>query len=852
MAIRIDLIFKDIDTPFTPDEKKLIIAQAKSIAATENELVLKMEVKRLMSECPRIIDLRGKVDGECDFYDIGGVSHCMDEIAKEVFDQKFKLYRGYTMGVYEAVHQTENSFKVRYQKDIAEIKQSGSRKLTRDGKAAQVTETKIEVNYNVPSYCFAEIDRRKEERMNFLSALDLVTREQFHFEAKSVDLSLQGLRVKTEQEPEIKPGDKLNIHFTGLESQYVLDDINGEEYEVVNITLEKHEYFIGLKRTEYEEFNKVSNFLRELIRSLKPVRKVNVSHSLRALNIKGFEQYFTNATQTVPIFLELSEGQYVPRFILYNDTNVKSLHYWSNTQMDLCVQCALSDERINRGKVVNAPAQYIYSFHTVKNGESTFYTASQDELKTSPVLRETFLGYGSRQVSWRVYKLEVQTVQPEMCFRPLTTPNKKEEGDNNIPIDDAALKALEKLSYVALLTDVTEENASLDYQQYKVSSKALGEMKRYRRLPDRTLACVVLNMVDLENKQKLTKNPFPVRTQVELELVPKNEKGEKGERIKLEGVSSDISASALTVGVKDVVSVDVGQVILVSLPELDEQTNKHKLLSMPYEIVSVYGGGRFFDLKVFRAKGVSLHTAEHFFSTHLRTIAEKVGAKRKVTMVPDIGEALKNIFVNVQRNYSAYFKRTGGYRLPAAITRPKHEGAYRHLFSFGVNKKQLTTVRSVLPLFSANKYENHLITETLKSLPSKTSSNSQTRLSAKGEVSRELYIAFQPKVAEQKLRVISRLSSDFENSLKKREFIRAARTRGHFFALLFSVNQTGTINWENLKLERNYVRKNSADALSQFESELKRILGVVELVDVTDEVLQRLDLQKQPKQTEQA
>lgn len=846
MAIRIDLIFKDIDTPFTLEEKKHIVAQARSIASTDNELVLKMEVKRLMSDCPRVIDLRGKVDGECDFYEIGGLNHCMDEIAKEVFDQKYKLYGGYTMGVYEAVHQTENSFKVRYQKEISEIRQNGSKKLTRDGKAARVSEAKIEVNYHVPSYCFAEIDRRKEERMNFLCGLDLITHSHFSFEAKSVDLSMHGLRVKTPNEPDVQVGEKLHVHFTGLETEFVLDDINGEEYEIVNVVQEQKTWFIGLKRTQFEEFNKVSNFLRDLIRSLKPVRKVNVSHSLRALNIKGFEQYFVTATQTIPVFFELEEGRYVPRFALYNDANSRALHYWSNRQTDLCLQCALSDPRLERGLEPNAEPQYIYSFLAVKNGESTFYTASQHELNISPALRETFLGYGSRQISWRVYKLEVALVRPELCYRPLTTPNSKKEDDKNvIPLHDDAIKQTRRLQCVAMLTDVTEDDALLDYQQYKVSSKALGEMKRFRRLPDRTLSCLNLNMQDLENKQKITKNLFPIRTQVELELVPKstNKKDEKPERITLEGVSGDISAFTLTVGVKDVVAVEPGQVILVSLPELNELATKQNLMSMPYEVVSVSGGGRFFDLKVFRAKGASLHPAEHFFSSYARGIADKINEKRRVKLGVDVGDALKNIFVNVQRNYSAYFKRTGGYRLPTALTRPNEEGDYAPLFQFGIEAQKLSSIRSVYPLFSANKYESHLITETLKALPTKTSS-AQPRANIKGELSKELYIAFQPQISEQKFKVISRLSSDFANSIKKREFIRAAQSRGHFYALLFCINQTGTINWENLKLERNYVRKNAADALSQFEGELKRVLGVVELIDVTDEVLRRLLLEK--------
>ncbi|MCY7297083.1 PilZ domain-containing protein [Alteromonas sp. a30] len=842
MTVSIDLIFKGTQRDLSPQAKQLILEQAKSLTSTDNELVLKMEVRRLMSACNRVIDLRGKVDGKCEIYDVGGVRHCLDEIAKEIFDQKFKLYGGYTMGVYEAVQQTENSYRVRYQKDIAEVLQSGNKILTREGKAATVTESKIEIHYPVPAYCFSGIERRQYERKQLATPLDVVTESHMYFEAQTIDISLQGLKIKTQNDVALSLGDKVAIQFTGLASDYDVNDVNGEWYRIVHLNHDENERFIGLKRVDMEQGGKVSSFFNQLLSELQPVKHINVNHTLFSLYTKSFEQYFVNSTQTIPVFVELVGETFVPRYVLYNETNAKALHYWSKGGGELNLSGVLSEERLVKGAYFNVGAQYIYVFYTLKNAEPTYYVATQDELKANPLLRDSFLAFGARQVSWRVFKLEVLPLNKALCYRPCTTPDAQDNADSVMPIHSEAVECISDLDYVALLTDVTETTATLDYHQYKVTPKVFNEVKRYRCQLDDVPACKVLRLDDLTGSKKLTKNPFPLRTKVEIDVnqSAQDKLPDKVDRIRIEGVCDDALPTLLKVGFKEPTPLSEGQVVLVDLPELNEKTTKYNLLAMPYDVVKIEGGGRFLTLKSHRKKGLSVHPAEAFITQYSRFIAEKVSAQRNAKLPPDLGEALKNMFVNVQRNYAAYFKRTGNYRLPAAITRPQHEGDYQAIFTHNIAENLHACMRSVSAIFSDNAYDSHFLITLLKKLPAKPN---EAFPGFRPCQSHELLIAYQPHLDDNNLRLVTRFAHEFSTFENKRTFVQNAVAHGRFLALFVTASQAQNLNWEPLRTERGFARKSASEAFSQFESELQRIVGVVELVDITEEVLRRLNVE---------
>ena len=94
----------------------------------EKRFLIKMEVKRLAKPCQRTIDLRGHVDGKCNKYVHQGRTHYMDDIAVDKFEEQLRVFGGYTYGVYEAVQNTENNFRLMREKELIQEREEKEKK----------------------------------------------------------------------------------------------------------------------------------------------------------------------------------------------------------------------------------------------------------------------------------------------------------------------------------------------------------------------------------------------------------------------------------------------------------------------------------------------------------------------------------------------------------------------------------------------------------------------------------------------------------------------------------------------------------------------------------------------------
>lgn len=816
-------LFKGIDVVLTPMAMESIYQQAIAKEADGNEFLLKMEIRRILKPLRQTIDLRGKVDGICEYHELDGVGHWLDNIALSVYMDKIASFGQYTVGVYEAVHQAENNFKVRYEKSTAAAKQAYlSGEADSEDVSAETTPT---FSYLVPSYCFADIDRRQEERMNFYSKIELMTETGTRITTKSLDLSLHGIRLKTESETVLNESDIVGLYFTELSERYVLDGINGERYQVVNIQTLEHERHLGLKRVEVDLKDQVSQFLAGLIRTLKPVRKVNVSNTLRALNIKGLEQYYLKGGRSFPVFLAKTKQGILPRYALTNEINDKALCYWSNEQHRICIDSLLHPSRL--AHIVNQGITefYAYAFSTFSHDEDVvFYTATDYELAENAYLQSSFLAYASRQASWRVFKVQVRPIQSTQMLRPLTTPQGKRDIDEGVTrFSERAQKIVAMLSHILVMTEVTDEIHVRSYHRYKLSQKHYKELLRFRQ-PEvlNSKSLIMLQLHNLRGEVKQTKSPFPVRTRV---IISQDD-------IALEAQSNDITAQSARLALRESFPWELGDVVEISLPELQQTTKRHVLKNIPYVVDEIGAGGKFVVVKPHKLKDSDMHVADYFFVNHSRAIAEKV-LGQPATSISDLGEALRNIYINNAVSYGLYFKQQGRYRLPARISRPVTDSSLVGLFNLGIEHYQTRLLQNMYSVFSQGEFETHFITLLLKLM------SQRNRLGVKEVVMRELFLAFTPQAKTIEKMITSTLSSELTNDEACRVYIANAMSRGVFYAMSLSFARAGNINWEYLKEERHYVRKNTSESLNQFEHELKRIMCYCEVIDTTDEVMRR-------------
>ena len=97
---------------YNSDDFEYLLAQITEGEAPSVKILVKMELNRVMAPCTKSVDLRGRVKGECREYELDGVKHWLDDVAFNAYHKNTRKFGGYTEGVWEALCNTHNNFRV--------------------------------------------------------------------------------------------------------------------------------------------------------------------------------------------------------------------------------------------------------------------------------------------------------------------------------------------------------------------------------------------------------------------------------------------------------------------------------------------------------------------------------------------------------------------------------------------------------------------------------------------------------------------------------------------------------------------------------------------------------------------
>ena len=92
--------------------------------------------------------------------------------------------------------------------------------------------------------------------------------------------------------------------------------------------------------------------------------------------------------------------------------------------------------------------------------------------------------------------------------------------------------------------------------------------------------------------------------------------------------------------------------------------------------------------------------------------------------------------------------------------------------------------------------------------------------------------------------VNTRFEKDFSDDHERRQFISHSLQKGAFFAIQLMLSRTGRPDMEYIEKELNYVSHYAVHRAQKLEDELWSVRGVVDLIDVSEELLYRLGLRR--------
>jgi hypothetical protein len=789
------------------------IQATEKIAKTERFL-LKMELKRLAQPCMRLIDLRGLVDGECREYIHEKRIHFLDDIAIKVFEENILAYENYTFGVYEAVKNTENNFRVIYQKSKKQA--PAPIKSSSPNKSGPILD---KLQYPAQLYSFGPYYNRTEERMNFVISLSIEYSKTDKLTCTTSDLSINGCRFKTSVDKFITRGDLLPIRFTGLEEEFHFGDTSIFIYEVVNIERLDDVQFIGIKRVYQTGENKdgFSRFLTGFIQGNKRRYKINLDNSIHALQSRTFEQYVLPKVNELPVFINKIDDRYLPRYALTCSNNQSIYEYWLDDRKHSNLNILFSSKRIERLIKRQASGQklIVYSFVHQSQGKNYFYSADEEQLFSDIDFMENFLGFAASKSSFMISELsliEADVKFIEANFTLSESLTKKDVYLNQSPSKEVT-ELLSSLAYVGVVSDLTTPQVISNYQQYVYDDISVAKLKQCGH--KRSVRKIELDRVGI-TYHDLRKEPrFFYNTPVKI----------MAEQVKWLGNSVDFSVSGMKIELQKAAVLMKGDIVYLSFPQLQKVTSKFDLTNLPYQIVWVNKSKTIINLKVHVEQ--HKHIGRAFFKLLIEKNKNKLTADEYVMMIPGLGNALRNLYSRSLQSLNLIIQTSGSrYKFDSLASNQSDS-------PFLIAMQALSDTAGAHNLYPL--LNNIEVTDLL-------SNHLKKMQPADLPISEVIYIAININEKNINDAVSSKLATAFETKDQQQAFIKNALAQGQFFCIEMKLSRTYEPDMKHLNPELSYVGSYAIHRGKQLEQNIHSVAGVMQLFDITGEVMNRYRL----------
>ncbi|SFC75663.1 PilZ domain-containing protein [Pseudoalteromonas denitrificans] len=774
-----------------------------------DQFLIKMEMTRLSQPVARFIDLRGQVTGEVRSYEFNGKQHFMDNLAIEVFEKAIKQHGDYTLAVYEAVMNTENNHKI-LQKNAKKQALTKPNEPDRQVKKLECHMVK-----------FASYETRIEERMNYAIKVQIQISPSDMMEASTSDISVSGCKVKLPVRYKLKREQKLKMRLVGLEQDFELGLKKGIEYEVVAIdSINNDINHIRMKRTFIECNASFDDFLRSFIHGNKRRYKVNLDNTLDAVIIKGYEQYYLPRVTSLSIFLAEQDDILTPTLVLSNENNIDIIRYFNDENKNFILTNILNKPRLSHllAQQGHVKEGLFYCFTHISAGKIFYYSATDYELNQTPALKSLFLGFGSSKNSWRSFKVQLMPSHIDDAFIPLSLPETASEdvAKLNKPPSPRVQGVIQGAKYLVLLTDITTKQAQIEYKKNKYNKAQVNALKQYghakqAHYPD-------IDVVPLEYINLRSETRYLYKTEVQLE---------QEERGKVTGFTRDFSENGLQIELPQPMKYENGDLLLMTLPDLQKITKKHNLNNLPYEVMAVSKTKTIINLRSYRPTENSEHAGATFFTQLIDNNKSKLKASAESPKIPGLSTALRNMLTKSVCQFPFYIHKQGATHVVGAIGHGLYPSPLHLILSqYGL----LDEYFDIESLFS-NDILHELFIPKLKDMKRQDK-----------PFQLELYLRFNPAAKDIKTALICDYIPLTATEINKQSFVKASIKRELFFGFRVYLSRTGRPDTEYLSKELSYITQYAIHKAKVLEEELWSVVGVGEILDITDELMQRFGI----------
>ncbi|MBD0787514.1 PilZ domain-containing protein [Vibrio sp. Y2-5] len=743
------------------------------------KLLVKMELNRVMAPCTKSIDLRGRVQGECREYELDGRKHWLDDVAFNTYHKSIKKFGGYTEGVWENLINTRNNFRV--------MKQKGT---MNKGKSATV-DGSFEVEPVKLGYDLKRLENRL--KINTQVKIHLPSTEQV-VHGLSVDLSASGAKFKVPSAFNYKLGDTIWVQFTELTKSTKLEELNKPiEYRVLGVDEsydnDSIKYLRALKLSDSPIIEKVIE--ESLKNNSQKARHDNQDKIIRA-RTRGYEHIYLKHTCNLPVFFSGSEL----KLALLTENNHPIWQYWHDERNQQSLSSLFNQTRMDMltKPGVSGSNNVLYAFKHEHQDKTFFFSMMMPEATSDQ--RKLFWHVGARKESWKAFRLSV--------FE-LSQAEREELANHSSELANQS----QKLTHCGVLQEISDFSSAKDYLLVDKPQLPTSDLNPFRH-PRKVIGSPTGIYFDARSRRKEPR--YTLKTPVNISL---------NEQLLGEGASVDLSKRGLNVIVNTPLQLKAGDMINIDFLELKLYDKNLPLNHVPYHVIRISPEGQRLHLMI--DENAQTMKTIAFFNSIIESNQDKLKPKEEVLPSPQLLEGLHNILLDKIVSAPIFVEKSGPSLKPKVIGVNYPLPAHLALLAKLGQEGQI----SLEPIFKGH-------TNTLLATPMKRIDGAEAQYN-------EVYIAAL-KFGSRIQSIETRLLSDFANTKERIKFIQKAQFMGEIIILRLCGAPVFDPFTVLLRRDIDELAQISLHQAKNLEKEISTIVGYGEIIDITEEVLIRLEL----------
>lgn len=744
-------------------------------------LQMKLELNRIMAPCQKIIDLRGKVNGECRPYDLHGLTHWLDDVAINTYHRRITIYGGkYRTGLYDALTNTRNNFRVLHQQE--KLNPPITQQPERD------------TQFDAALIRFGHYLIREENRLQIATQVNLSLSLGQSVHGVTSDLSYSGAKFKVPSAFKYNLGQTIIARFPVLAEEHNDARLDkGTEYRILGIDSNKdNDSFKWLRLIALGNNIAIKEAIDRSQKTTNNRTRNNHEDKIIQARTKGYEHCFLKHTTSMPLFFSGTELKYS----LLTEHNHGIWKDWHDERNQPVINHLLSKSRMAiLGKSgLKQCSTLIYSFQHEHNQKTFFYSAALPEMTQEQ--RQLFWQVGASRKSWRVTRLTVYPLSPDDLERLQD-------------VAEGMVEQFQQLTHIGVLQDLTNTQAQNDYRltaKPKLPAKALMAF-RHQRNP----VCQA-KAIFFDPKPQRSEARFIYQTPIVLHH-PKMGT--------VAGVSVDLSSRGLHLALAEPLQTKKDDKVTVKFTYFQKLDKNSPLGNMPYRIVRVSPDCR--SIQLTTGNGEDALKGEHFLRRLIKHNEAKLQLSQEALPTGELLLAMHQMLLTrlncvpyfaEKRNHKVTLKAIGSnFPLP---TLPK-------LFNQLAGGNHF----SLYPVFKSR--VNRMLAETMRPVE------------IHQPFIHELYLWVQ-RQGDNIQHIESKLLDEFDDVEQRIGFIKKARQHGEFIAIRITAVPVLNPMTALIRKELGELARLTMHRARTLEMEFSSLMGCGELFDITDEVLVRLEI----------